>query len=72
MTGLGKYYCMNWKFIVITEGPADLIAPWKKKWSNVVIPLKKIFFFYITISPVLKYFCSEILMLYPETAKQPY
>lgn len=34
--------------------------------------IKNIKIFYITISPVLKYFCSGILVSYPETAKQPY
>lgn len=33
---------------------------------------KRIKIFYITGSPVLKCFCSGILVSYPETAKQPY
>lgn len=38
----------------------------------ILLKKKQTTFFYITVSPVLKYFCNRILMSYPETAQQPY
>lgn len=54
MTGLAKYYCMNQKFLIVTEGSPDVLETWS-------FQLKKIKIFYITVSPVLKCFCSGFL-----------
>lgn len=64
----------DWACKVLLHELKVLRHHWGIPWftCNMVIPFKKIKIFYITVSPVLKCFCSGILVSYPETAKQPY